>query len=598
MSRVVLALAVAMAVTACIDSPKPYQPSETTGTDAGDVVAAEVVDVVAAEVVDVVAAEVVDVVAAEVVDVVAAEVVDVGSVDAAADSGHDAGVDTVADTVADTGPDAPADACTPSCSGKFCGSDGCGGSCGQCGNGETCLTIGVCASGGGQACVDDAPLDPSDGCDSGVITPTRVNAHSDADQCVPDVAPLAGGGFVVVWQSCPDCVEHGQFLGGQDGEGCGVYAQMFSATGQPVAPSGSAGEPWLPVNSITEMSQIHASVAGSGDRFAVTWLSYAGNDGTDLGGWYVFAKAFDAAGESLGPDKDLQVSEFSANDSAERPVAVLSPDGASVALAWLGKTSQMGSDKVLVSRLSADSDKGLSAVLPPEVVYDQTENLWHVSVAGLDAQQFVVSWVADPPGDPQTGNDALAAFWNYVGSPGSASQSPFQLAEDVLADQTYASIASGPEGAFGATFIYDEGIAVRAFPPAPAVASSERKLLGFADGQMTVEPEIAVLPGSRLVVAWQSTPEENNPDWEWGIYLRTAQYTEDLTEWVKNGNVVHVTTVPDDSQTYPRITALEGGRYVVVWQEANLSGDKDHDIFAAGFNADGTRFQIRMPVAE
>ncbi len=41
----------------------------------------------------------------------------------------------------------PESTCTPSCSGKECGDDGCGNSCGSCGGGESCLE-GICTGGG------------------------------------------------------------------------------------------------------------------------------------------------------------------------------------------------------------------------------------------------------------------------------------------------------------------------------------------------------------------------------------------------------------------------------------------------------------------
>jgi hypothetical protein len=41
--------------------------------------------------------------------------------------------------------------CTPSCSGKQCGSDGCGGTCGTCAAGQTCSASGQCSSAGGGA---------------------------------------------------------------------------------------------------------------------------------------------------------------------------------------------------------------------------------------------------------------------------------------------------------------------------------------------------------------------------------------------------------------------------------------------------------------
>jgi len=50
-------------------------------------------------------------------------------------------------------------ACTPACGGRACGDDGCGGSCGSCGAGETC-TAGACVAActpdcAGRACGDD-----------------------------------------------------------------------------------------------------------------------------------------------------------------------------------------------------------------------------------------------------------------------------------------------------------------------------------------------------------------------------------------------------------------------------------------------------------
>jgi hypothetical protein len=41
--------------------------------------------------------------------------------------------------------------CTPNCSGKVCGDNGCGGSCGTCASGTTCNSSGVCTSSGGCA---------------------------------------------------------------------------------------------------------------------------------------------------------------------------------------------------------------------------------------------------------------------------------------------------------------------------------------------------------------------------------------------------------------------------------------------------------------
>jgi len=71
------------------------------------------------------------------------------------DVGGDAGVeiagdvpesDAARDTAADLARDPGADACHPACTGRQCGPDGCGGSCGQCPDGAACDGEGRCRS--------------------------------------------------------------------------------------------------------------------------------------------------------------------------------------------------------------------------------------------------------------------------------------------------------------------------------------------------------------------------------------------------------------------------------------------------------------------
>jgi hypothetical protein len=58
----------------------------------------------------------------------------------------------------------PAQVCTPACAGRTCGDDGCGGSCGNCGDGFLCLD-GTCQCPAGQeacggACLSTCPPGP------------------------------------------------------------------------------------------------------------------------------------------------------------------------------------------------------------------------------------------------------------------------------------------------------------------------------------------------------------------------------------------------------------------------------------------------------
>ena len=93
----------------------------------------------------------------------------------------------------------------------------------------------------------------------------RVNTYTSNDQSLPSIAALTNGGFVIAWQS---------YL--QDGSGYGVYAQGYSASGSP-----SGGE--FRVNSYTTNGQNTPSVAGLSDGgFVITWSSN-GQDGDGYG---------------------------------------------------------------------------------------------------------------------------------------------------------------------------------------------------------------------------------------------------------------------------------------------------------------------------
>ena len=71
--------------------------------------------------------------------------------------------------------------CVPDCTGKVCGSDGCGGSCGACGAGEACNDVGQCACApdcSGRECGDDGCGGSCGAC------PEALQACDAAGQCV------------------------------------------------------------------------------------------------------------------------------------------------------------------------------------------------------------------------------------------------------------------------------------------------------------------------------------------------------------------------------------------------------------------------------
>lgn len=134
-----------------------------------------------------------------------------------------------------------------------------------------------------------------------------VNTTTLNEQTAPAVA-MSANGFVVAWQSLT-----------QDGDGYGIYAQRYDATGTALG-----GE--FPVNTTTASEQTAPAVAMNTGSFTIAWESL-GQDGNLKG---IFAQRYDANGATLGGE--FQVNTTTAKDQA-LPAVAMNSDGASV-VAW------------------------------------------------------------------------------------------------------------------------------------------------------------------------------------------------------------------------------------------------------------------------
>ncbi|HEX4403831.1 MAG TPA: trypsin-like serine protease [Polyangia bacterium] len=75
------------------------------------------------------------------------------------DGGYDARVDTDLDFIQ---PFLDGASCTPACSGRACGSDGCGGTCGMCDDGSACSDAGKCVASASACDGSGAEQEPND----------------------------------------------------------------------------------------------------------------------------------------------------------------------------------------------------------------------------------------------------------------------------------------------------------------------------------------------------------------------------------------------------------------------------------------------------
>ena len=186
----------------------------------------------------------------------------------------------------------------------------------------------------------------------------RINSFATANQGGPSVAPLPGGGFVVVWAST-----------GQDGSFEGVFGQRFGASGTPLGTE-------FRVNSWTTGAQQNAKVAADASgRFVVIWNTFSqGGSGDGL-----FGQRFDAAGGVLGGE--FMITPMT-TAFPNHPALAADPAGGFVA-AW-----SKGSD-VFARRYDAGGtpDGGEFSVNSATPDYRR-----YPAVAFRDAGEFVVVW--------------------------------------------------------------------------------------------------------------------------------------------------------------------------------------------------------------
>ncbi|MBD2153421.1 Ig-like domain-containing protein [Leptolyngbya sp. FACHB-16] len=111
----------------------------------------------------------------------------------------------------------------------------------------------------------------------------RVNTYTTDTQSDPQVAMDADGDFVITWQS-----------NGQDGDGLGVYAQVFNKLGNRV------GEEFR-ANTFTTYSQYRPQIAMDADGdFVITWEGY-GQNGSGIN---IYAQRFSLTNDPPAANAD------------------------------------------------------------------------------------------------------------------------------------------------------------------------------------------------------------------------------------------------------------------------------------------------------
>jgi len=227
----------------------------------------------------------------------------------------------------------------------------------------------------------------------------QVNTYITGYQSEPSVTSLSNGQFVVTWKSSD----------GQDGDGNGVYGQVFNADGRK---NGSEFQ----VNTYTTDDQDSPSVASlTNGQFVVTWDSL----GQDGDGWGIYGQIFNADGTKSG--SEFQVNTYTANFQDSSSIASLNNDKFVVTWKSLGQDGS-GYYGIYGQIFNADGTKSGSEFQINTYVTDRQIN---PAIASLTNGQFVVAWESDG----QDG-DAWGVYGQVFNADGTKNGSEFPVNTD------------------------------------------------------------------------------------------------------------------------------------------------------------------------
>ncbi len=369
------------------------------------------------------------------------------------------------------------------------------------------------------------------------------------DDLIPHITALPDGGFVVVWRGSTS-----------DGQNVDIFTQQFDAAGNPVSGArlqGMSGDLLDTVPQITTLADGGYIVAWQGNT----------SDGQSVD---IFLQRFDAAGNQI-EDKRLAGMGGQADNL---PQITGLPDGGYV-VAWQGQTSDGQGNDIFVQQFDAAGDKVADARL--QGIAGSTNDITPQVVALADGG-YVVAW--NQTGSVDQGAEIQVQQFDAAGN--QVANATLRGMDGNLQD-TSQQITALEGGGYVVTWQgqtsdgQGNDIFLRQFDAAGNEIADARlaALEGFHNDS---NPQVAALGDGGYVVVWRG-PEPSGASAD--IYVR--QFDADGNQTVSarlEGMAQNLNALA------PQVAALTGGGYVVVWQEQTTDG-QGTDIFVQEFNARG-----------
>lgn len=373
----------------------------------------------------------------------------------------------------------------------------------------------------------------------------QVNTYTTDRQGLPALSMNREGDFVVAWAS-----------NSQDGDGWGVFAQMFSSSGGVVG-----GE--LQVNTYTAGLQRFPAVGidGSGD-FVVVWQSL-GQDGSLDG---VFAQRFDSSGGAVG--SEFQVNTYITGWQI-RPAVGMDGDGGFV-VAWESR-SPVGS---FIGLFAQRYDSFGSPVGAEFRVNTYTSgDLSKPDVGAEDNGDFVVVWETENKG----GSGNAGVFARRFDSSGNGLGTEFQVNTFNTGWQYDPAVGVVDDGDFVVAWVsWNQdgdgwGVFAQRFDSSGGVVDGEFRVNTYTTSHQA-RPAVVTDGDGSFVIAWRSYEQAGSLD---GVFARMFD-----SSGSEVGGEFQVNTCTPEGEYRPAVGMDDEGGFVVAWPCGNSADGDDWGIFA------------------
>jgi hypothetical protein len=323
----------------------------------------------------------------------------------------------------------------------------------------------------------------------------QVNTYNIGDQSLPQVTPLADGGWVLAWTSNQD----------PNNGGFGIYTQRFDAQAQKI------GVETLVNRSYTTDNQYVPDIATLADGGWLVAYSSWMQDGSSYG---IYQQRYDQYNNPIAANE--LVNSLTTGSQYKPKVAGLN-DGGWVVV-WYDNTNDSAGNGVFLQRYNSDGTKSGSQV---GVNSTSTADQEFPSVSALNNGGWVVVWADNSAAD----SDGSSVMMQRFGADGAADGAETIVNTYTTSNQENAVVETLADGSFVVVWesLGQDGSADGIYQQRFAEDGSRIGGENFVTGVTLAEqksPAITALPNGDWIISWASDGNTAQDNSNYGIFQK------------------------------------------------------------------------------